>query len=222
MPRFLKPVMVVLASSAIAACGGSSTTPTPTPAAPPITQAETSELVTAEATASTAVTNALLTSIANLQSSASSVDVTAPCPQGGSARAFGPIKATVDSTGTNGNVTATSTLTYSSCAVAAVVLNGGPLTIQGQLNVVASTIQSPVTYTISGTHDFTVDGVQGTISFTCTSNLFVDPTTLMPTSVVATGTVSLQYPTGQNTTALSCQTFAVVIPPTSAGTVRVR
>jgi hypothetical protein len=220
MPRFLRLVMAALASGAIAACG-SSTNPT-TPAAPPITQTEQSALVTAEATASTAVTNALLTSISNLQSSPSSVDVTAPCPQGGSVRAFGPIKATVDSTGTNGSVTATSTLTYTGCAVAAVVLDGGPLTIQGQLNVVASTIQSPVTYTISGTHNFTVDGVKGTISFNCTNNLFIDPATLMPTSVVATGTASLQYPAGQNQTALSCQTFAVVIHPTSIGAVRVR
>jgi hypothetical protein len=213
--------MIVLASGAIAACGSSTNPTTPTtPAAPPITQTEQSALVTAEATASTAVTNALLTSISNLQSSASSVDVTTPCPQGGSARAFGPIKATVDSTGTNGNITATSTLTYTACAVAAVVLNGGPLTIQGQLNVVAATIQSPVTYTISGTHNFTVDGVQGTITFNCTNNMFIDPNTLMPTSVVATGTASLQYPAGQNQTALSCQTFAVVISATPARTGR--
>lgn len=222
MPRFLTLVMAVLASGAMAACG-SSTNPTPTtPAAPAITATEMSELVTAEATSSTDVTNALLTSISNLQSSASSVSVTTPCPQGGSVQASGPIKATVDSTGTNGSVTATSTVTYTGCAVAAVVLNGGPLTIQGQLNVVASTIQSPVTYTVSGTHDFTVDGVQGTISFNCTNNMFIDPNTLMPTSVVATGTASLDYPAGQNQTALSCQTFAIVISPTSIGAVRVR
>jgi hypothetical protein len=216
--------MIVLASSAIAACGSStSPTPTPTPAkAPPITPTELSGLVTAEATASTAVTDALLTAISSLPSGASSVDVTAPCPQGGSARAFGPIMGTVDGTGTGGSISATSTLTYTTCSVTPVVLDGGPLTIKGQINVVASSIQNPVTYTIAGTHNFTVDGVGGTITFNCTNNMSVDPDTLTPTSVVATGTASLQYPAGQNTTPLSCQTFAVLISPPSTSIARVR
>ncbi len=220
MPRFLRPVTVVLLSGAIAACG-SSTTPTPTtPTAPAITQAEQSALVTAEGTASIAVTNALLTSISNLPSGASTVNATAPCPQGGSVQGSGPITGTPDGTGTGGTITATSTLTYAACAVATVVLAGGPITVKGQLNVVADSIQNPVTFTISGTHDFTVDGVEGTITFNCTNNMIIDPTTLMPTSVTATGSASVDYPAGQNPTTLSCQTFANAISsPTPAGTV---
>jgi hypothetical protein len=77
-----------------------------------------------------------------------------------------------------------------------------------------------VTFTISGTHDFTVDGVEGTITFNCTNNMVIDPTTLMPTSVTATGSASLDYPSGQNPTTLSCQTFVNAISvPTPAGTV---
>jgi hypothetical protein len=213
--------MAVLAAGVMAACG-SSTSPTQTPPAPAITPAEQAELVTAEGTSSTAVSNALLTAVSTLPSGGSSVDVTAPCPQGGSVRATGPITGMVDGTGTGGSITATSALTYTGCTVAAVVLDGGPVTIKGQLNVVASSIQNPVTYTISGTHGFTVDGAKGTITFNCTDNMFINPTTLTPTSVVATGTASLQYPTGQNQTALSCQTFALVISPMSTGTLRLR
>jgi hypothetical protein len=214
MPRFLRPVLVVLASGAIAACG-SSTTPTPT--APPITPAEQSALVTAEGTASTAVTTALLTSISNLPSGAGTVNATAPCPQGGSVQASGPITGTPDGTGTGGTITATSTLTYAACSVATVVLNGGPITIKGQLVVVAEAIQNPVTFTISGTHNFTVDAVQGTITFNCTNNMVIDPDTLAPTSVTATGSASLDYPAGQNPTTLSCQTFANAISPPTLG-----
>jgi hypothetical protein len=220
MPRFLRPVIVALALSAIAACG-SSTTPNPTtPTAPAITQVEQTELVTAEGTASIAVTNALLTSISNLPSGSSTVNATAPCPQGGSVQASGPVTGTPDGTGTGGTITATSTLTYAACSVTPVVLNGGPITVKGQLVVVADSIQNPVTFTISGTHNFTVDGVEGTITFNCTNNMVIDPTTLAPTSVTATGSASLDYPSGQNPTALSCQTFANAISaPTPSGTV---
>jgi hypothetical protein len=177
---------------------------------PPITQPQISQLASSIATAGQSVLNALLQQLFNLPNSTGTftLDATESCPGGGTARAHGPVTATADASGENGTVTADFALEYAGCAVGTTVMDGGPLTIKGQLNVVSSAVVNPVMFTITGTHAFTIDGVAGTVTFACDNALTVDQDTITPVSLVATGDASLQFPTGQNPTTAPCATFA--------------
>jgi hypothetical protein len=177
--------------------------------APPITQSEISQLAKAIATAGRPVLNALVTLVFGLSSTGTStLDTTQPCQDGGTAHAFGPVTITSDAAGTGGSIAVDTSLVYATCTIGGTVLDGGPLEIKGQLNVVASTIQQPVQFTITGSHTFVVDGVTGSVAFSCNSSLTIDRNTFAPTALIATGNASLQYPTGQNPTMAPCQTFA--------------
>jgi hypothetical protein len=177
--------------------------------APPITQSEISQLATAIGTANRPVLNALVTLVFGLTSTGTStLDTTQPCQDGGTAHGFGPITITMDAAGTSGSIALDTSLVYAHCTIGGSVLDGGPLEVKGQLNVVASTIQNPVQFTITGSHTFVVDGVTGSVAFGCNSSLTIDLHTFTPTAFIATGNASLQYPIGQNPTTAPCQTFA--------------
>lgn len=176
--------------------------------APAITNDQVSRLASAIASAGGPLLGAVIEYVFT-QSDAGvyHVDQTQSCRSGGSAHTTGP--ATITLSGENsGSIAIDASLQYGQCSVDGTVLDGGPLTIKGQMNVVDGDIQNPITFTITGTHAIAVDGVSGTVSFNCDNSLTVDNDTFTPTSLVAAGNASILFPTGQNPTTAPCQTFA--------------
>jgi hypothetical protein len=136
------------------------------------------------------------------------LDTTQSCSGGGTARSTGPLVVVLDPTGTTGSLTQDTFLTYAKCATGSVVLDGGPLEVKGTMSAVASVVQNPVTFTITGTQSFTVDGVSGSVTFACNNAMVVDLEAFQVKSLVATGNATIQYPVGQGTATVPCQTFA--------------
>jgi hypothetical protein len=177
----------------------------------PITTAQTSQLASSIGSIGVPITYATITQVvAKVQgvSGTYTLDVTQPCPGGGTARSTGPLVVILDASGTTGSLTLDTPLTYAKCAMGSVVLDGGPLEIKGTMSAVASVIQNPVNFTITGSHGFTVDGLSGSVTFACSNAMVVDLDAFAVRSLVATGNATIQYPAGQGSTTVPCQTFA--------------
>jgi hypothetical protein len=136
------------------------------------------------------------------------LDATQSCSGGGTARSTGPLVVVLDPSGTTGSMTQDTLLTYARCVMGSVVLDGGPLEIKGTMSAVASVVQNPVNFTITGTHSFTIDGQSGSVTFACNNAMVVDLDAFAVRSLVATGNATIQYPAGQGSTTVPCQTFA--------------
>jgi hypothetical protein len=176
-----------------------------------ITAAETSQLAGAIAAAGVPLLYATFGQIvAKVQgvSGTYTLDATQSCSGGGSVRSVGPLVVVLDSTGTTGSMTLDTLLTYANCAVNSVRLDSGPLEIKGTISAVASAVQNPVPFTIAGTHSFTLDGASGSVTFACSNSMVVDLDAFAVRSLVATGNATIQYPVGQGTATVPCQTFA--------------
>lgn len=178
----------------------------------PITTTEISQLASAIASTGVPLTYGTIAQVVTKVQGVSgtyTLDVTQSCSGGGTARSTGPLVVVLDASGTNGSLTPDTLLTYASCVVGPVVLDGGPLEIKGTMNGVAGVVQNPVNFTITGTHSFTVDGQSGSVTFGCSNAMVVDVAAFAVRSLVATGNATIQDPAGQgSTTTVPCQTFA--------------
>jgi hypothetical protein len=208
--RFSSLIVGLSALGCMAGCGASNpNAPSPGAPASTISASQVSQLAGAVATAAAPIQAGLLDVVIGFDAAGTqTANLTLPCPVGGSAHVVGPITLVMDQLGTSGSISADASLTYAKCAIGGVVLDGGPLEIKGSLTAVQSVIQNPVKFTISGSHTFTQDGTDGFVAFSCNNSMTIDPNTLEPTKVTATGNASIQFPTGHKITTVPCQTFA--------------
>ncbi len=177
----------------------------------PITTAQTSQLASSIGSVAVPLIYATITQVvAKVQgvSGTYTLDVAQSCSGGGTARSTGPLAVVLDASGTTGSMTQDTLLTYTRCVMGSVVLDDGPLEIKGTMSAVASVVQNPVNFTITGTHGFTVDGQSGRVTFACSNAMVVDLDAFAVRSLVATGDATIQYPAGQGSTTVPCQTFA--------------
>jgi hypothetical protein len=180
-------------------------------AAKPIATTQISQLASSIASVAVPMIYATITQVvAKVQgvSGTYTLDVAQSCSGGGTARSTGPLVVLLDPSGTTGSMTQDTLLTYNRCLSNSVVLDGGPLEIKGTMSAVASVVQNPVNFTITGTHGFTVDGLSGTVAFACSNAMVVDLDAFAVRSLLATGNATIQYPAGQGSTTVPCQTFA--------------
>ena len=195
----------------VAACGGSSpSAPTPVVKST-ITATETGQVASSIASVAVPLIYATIGQVVTKVQGVSgtfTLDPTQTCSGGGTARSTGPLVVVLNSSGTTGSMTQDSLLTYTSCVSGPVVLDGGPLEIKGTMSAVASVVQNPVNFTITGSHSFTVDGQSGRVTFDCSNSMVVDLEKFGVRSLTATGNATIQYPVGQGSTTVSCQTFA--------------
>jgi hypothetical protein len=177
----------------------------------PISTTEISQLAGSIASVAVPIIYATITQVvAKVQgvSGTYTLDVAQSCSGGGSARSTGPLVVVLDPSGTTGSMTQDTLLTYAKCASGAVVLDSGPLEIKGTMSAVGSVVQNPVNFTITGAHGFSVNGQSGTVTFACNNAMVVDLDAFAVRSLVATGDAKIQYPAGQGSTTVPCQTFA--------------
>lgn len=127
---------------------------------------------------------------------------TAACDSGGSITVNGSFTDSTNSRGT-GPVSMSMTVGFSSCVENGVRLQGNPnLTFGGTFNFSNFAIVNPATFNLGGGFLFTLDGITGSATYNCSDSINVNTFT-----VSESGNVTLQYPTGQNSTALSCSAF---------------
>jgi len=209
MRRRLTLAATLAILGAIPACSSSNPdSPSSNAPASTITTAETASLESSIATAGGTINDALFNTVASMSGSGTTqLNTTQACPAGGTATGTGPVVVVVNNGGTGGSISPDVKLSYSKCVVGQLTLDGGPVEIKGSLVVTNSTIQNPVTFTINGSHNFTVDGSTGLVSFSCSNSLTID-SSLNPISLVSNGNASIQYPTGHKSTNVACQDFA--------------
>jgi hypothetical protein len=206
--------VVVACGLAVAACGSSNSNPSPTqPSTSPLTQAQITSLETAFTTVENSVAPQVLPQVfaegTNSTATSLPVNVSQPCPDAGTVGTTGTASL-VSSSGTKETVGANLAITFSKCTAGGVELDG-TLAGMGQLNIDTSTaniVVNPVTFTISGTSTFIVNGVTGTTVFACSNGLNVNLSAGNTSGITSTGNVTLQYPTGQNTTTVPCSGFS--------------
>jgi hypothetical protein len=209
--RKLALSVAVACGLTVAACGspgGPSQSSTP-----PLTQAQMASLEAAYATVENGLAPKILPQVFSEGTDADAaslpVNVSQFCTDSGTANATGPVTA-VSNSGTKGTVGANLVLTFSKCTSGGVVLDG-TLSGVGQLTIDTSTaniVVNPVTFTISGTSGFTLNGITGTTTFACSNSLMVDLNAKTQSGIASTGNATLQYPTGQNSTTVPCSGFS--------------
>ena len=129
---------------------------------------------------------------------------TSPCPSSGSTTLNGSF---VDSTNANGTGAATINMQigFSNCVSSGVVLQGNPnMTVTGSFNFTNGNLVNPATFALGGGITFTLNGQTGSATFACTDSINVSTY-----AFTETGNVTLQYPTGKNTSTTSCLAFGV-------------
>jgi hypothetical protein len=181
---------------------GSTSTPDPQPA---LTADQTRALEGTFIGAENALTSPALDELQKLDETATSFTASANCDGGGTVMVSGPLTPIKDGAG---NVTAEDfnwSIAFSNCAANGVVLSGA-LGTGGHMSQPAENT-ALVTFSITGSNTFSVAGRTGTASFNCSNRLTIDFDSNTPT-LVADGTASLQYPTGQNPATAPCSDFA--------------
>jgi hypothetical protein len=126
----------------------------------------------------------------------------AACDSGGSISVSGALVDATNSQG-SGTVSMNMTVGLSSCVEAGVKLQGNPnISFSGSFNFSNFDLVNPATFSLGGGFLFTLDGVTGSATYSCNETIDVNTFT-----VSDGGTVTLQYPVGQNSTPLSCSGF---------------
>ena len=208
-------VACVVATGACGSSGGSSPTQ---PSPSPLTQAQ----ITSLEAAFTSVENSQLSQQVFTQifseikaayvtgSTATSfpVNTSQACADAGTAGVTGTVSI---SPGAMFSLSSNLMITFSKCTSGGVELDG-TLPSMGQINGVntdtASVIVNPVTFTISGSSTFVLNNVTGTSAFSCSNSVNVNSQTGVVSGTTSTGNVTLQYPTGQNSTSVPCSGFS--------------
>jgi hypothetical protein len=202
------------------ACGGSSGPSSPSqgpPSTPPLTQAQ---IVSLES-AFTSVENSPLTKqfiiqVLNEDNSPTitsvPVNVSQACSDGGTAGLTGTVNQNVGQTGGTSSLNANLTITFSKCTSNGVELDG-TLSSSGQItanntNTSAAVVVNPVTFTLTGSSTFILNGVTGTSAFSCSNSVNVNVQAGTLSGITSSGNATLQYPTGQNTTTVPCSGFS--------------
>jgi hypothetical protein len=134
--------------------------------------------------------------------STQTISGSAACPQSGTVSVTGVLTDNTNSSGT-GTAGINMQIGFSNCSSAGIILRGNPnMTLGAQYKFSNFQLVNPLTFTMGGGISFVLDGVNGTIAFNCSGNIDVNSF-----AVSEAGTVTLQYPTGQNTTTMSCASF---------------
>jgi hypothetical protein len=206
----------VACGAAITACGSSSPTQ---PSAPALTQTQTGNLEAAFARVenSTLVKQFLVqffneaNDAYNAGSTATSfpINVSTGCSDAGTAGLTGKVVEDANA-GPGGKYSATATLaiTFSKCTSGGIEIDG-TLSSVGQINGDDThAIINPVTFTISGSSSFVLNGVTGTTAFTCSNSVNVDFTAGTSSGITSGGNAILHYPTGKNQTTVPCSDFS--------------
>lgn len=141
---------------------------------------------------STAIKPAALTPLAG----------TVGCPDAGSITLSGSVDVEVSSGGT-GSTNLSSQIGFLSCSSQAIPLRGNPtLGMDVQFNFVSAQLVNPGAMHLTNGIAFTLKGTDGTAAFGC--SIAIDVRTFVFTY---SGNVTLEYPTGKNTTVVPCQAF---------------
>jgi len=220
--RIRKLVVCVAVACGVAtgACGGSSGPSSPSPSSsstPPLTQTQIGSLESAF----TSVENSLLVQqfliqVLNEDNSPTvtsvPINVSQACSDSGTAGLTGTVNQNVGPTGGTSSLNASLTITFSKCTSGGVELDG-TLSSSGQINAnntntPAAAIVNPVTFTLSGSSTFILNGVTGTSAFSCSNSVNVNLQAGTLSAITSTGNATLQYPTGQNTTSVPCSGFS--------------
>ena len=184
---------------------GSTGTPTPQPTVAALTIDQTHTLESTFIGAENAMTAPALNELEQLDETATAFTATANCDGGGTAGVSGPLTPLTDASGA---VTAEDfnwSIVFTNCAASGVVLQG-TLNTAGHMSQPAENTVL-VTFSITGSNTFTFADHTGTTRFNCTNSLTIDLDTQTPT-LVAGGSATIQYPTGQNEATAPCSDFA--------------
>jgi hypothetical protein len=130
------------------------------------------------------------------------IGASAACPESGTISVSGTV---TDNTNSNGSGSAGLNIQigFSSCRSAGILIQGNPsLSITAQVNLSDFNLVNPATFTLGGGITFVLNNVTGSASFNCAGGIDVNTF-----SVSESGNVTLQYPSGQNTTTVSCSGF---------------
>lgn len=209
----------VLIAASAAGCSGSNTSIGSNPAAPtsaqPLTQTQINQVSASVAPALSLAFSKMDAALSNTtsamrrrraiirsESTSNPFSGSAACDGGGSITVTGSILDGTDAAG-SGPVTMSMTVGLSNCRENNVLLQGNPnLAYSGTFHFTNSEIVNPATLTLNSGFLFTLDGVTGSAAYNCTDNIDVSTN-----AASETGSITLEYPKGQNATAVACSTF---------------
>ena len=124
------------------------------------------------------------------------------CPDSGTLGVTGTVANTLNESGT-GAANLSAQIASSSCRSSGILLQGSPsLSFSGQFTYSNASLASPATFTLNGGVTFTLNNVTGTATFSCSDSVNVNTF-----AVAETGTVTFEYPQGQNAVTVSCSQF---------------
>jgi hypothetical protein len=215
----LRAIGVVLGCCSLAgfpACAGSANPASPSSgASAQLTQAQITTLSSAVAPAVVLALSGALSGLSNglfstqrstglirPESTTYPVNASVPCESSGTITVSG---SWIDNTNGSGpgSMNANLAVGFSNCTEAGVRLQSNPGLTVGIAMPFANLQVVSQTTTLGGGILFTMDGATGSAAFNCTQTIAYNN----PLAASWTGSVSVQYPSGQTPTTISCSTF---------------